>query len=58
MTFQEYPKALYRNGEYTAVVDANEEAEMRKDGWTDWYSDQQKMQNAEAKAESNPAKKG
>lgn len=38
-TFQEYPKALYRKGAYTAVADAAEEAQMRAAGWADWLTD-------------------
>lgn len=39
MEYQEYPKALYRRGEYQAVHDEQEEATQRKDGWSDWHTD-------------------
>lgn len=48
--FQEYPKALYRNGEHAAVADEATEKELRKDGWTDWHSDHKALKAAEKKA--------
>lgn len=48
MEFQEYPKALYRNGEYTAVPGFDEEQAMRAEGWADWHSDQAQMAVAAA----------
>ncbi len=41
--YQEFPKALYRKGEYMAVQSAEEEAAMSADGWADWHSDQAAM---------------
>jgi hypothetical protein len=40
MEYQEYPKALYRNGDYLAVQDADEEAAAREDGYAGWHEDQ------------------
>ncbi len=48
--YQHYPLAMYRNGAYTAVKNAQEEAVMVADGWTDWNSDQAAMRG-EVKAE-------
>lgn len=48
--FQEFPKALYRNGEHAAVEEAKTEEALRKEGWTDWHSDQKAMKAAEKKA--------
>ena len=39
----EYPKALYRDGDYTAVANADEEQAHRADRWTDWSADQARM---------------
>ena len=36
MTFQEFPKALYRGDEYVSVPDAQAEAEHRAQGWGDY----------------------
>ena len=43
MKYHEYPKALYREGEYSDVADHEAEAAARADGWTDWHSDQAAM---------------
>ena len=42
-TYQEFPKALYRQGDYMAVKNAEEESVMAADGWADWNSDQARM---------------
>jgi hypothetical protein len=44
----EYRKAMYRNGEYTSVGNADEEAVKRAEGWTDWYTDQDRMNGKKA----------
>lgn len=49
---QEYPKALYRDGEYTEVRDEAEEAAQREEGFTDWHTDHAKLTGA---AESGEA---
>lgn len=54
MAFQEFPKALYRDGEYAAVDDATEEEAHRADGWTDWAEDHARM-NAAASDSATPA---
>lgn len=36
MSFQEFPKALYRGDEFTAVPSADAEAELRAQGWHDF----------------------
>lgn len=41
--FHEFPKAMYRHGEYMAVNDAGEEAEAVKKGWTDYYTDRERQ---------------
>lgn len=41
--FHEFPKAMYRNGEYRAVENAEEEAESAAQGWTDYYTDRERM---------------
>ncbi|MDR3439876.1 hypothetical protein [Telmatospirillum sp.] len=41
--FEEFPKALYRNGEYVSVEKPAEEKALRKAGWTDWPLDQAKI---------------
>jgi hypothetical protein len=50
----EYRKAMYRNGEYTSVGNAEEEAEKRAEGWTDWYTDQDRMNGKKAEAPAAP----
>lgn len=47
--WQEFPKALYLNGVYAAVKDAEEEAAMRADGWTDWGADNERRNGVEAR---------
>lgn len=39
MEYIEYPKALYRNGEYTIVPDAAHEEVARADGYKDYADD-------------------
>ena len=51
MTNTEYRKAMYRNGVYTSVGNAEEEAEKRAEGWTDWYTDQDRMNGVVKPAE-------
>lgn len=41
--FQEFPKAMYRNGEYRAVQSAEEEARFAAQDWTDYHSDRERM---------------
>lgn len=55
--FHEYPKALYRRGEYAAVANSEEEALMRKEGWKDWLEDHQDMAESQA-SEQEPKKRG
>jgi hypothetical protein len=50
MDFIEYPKALYRDGEYAQVDGAEQEVAARADGYDDWAADQERM-NAPADAE-------
>lgn len=38
--YQEYPKALYREGTYLAVAGIDEEDAARADGYDDWAGDQ------------------
>lgn len=45
---QEYPKALYKGGEYIAVADRGDEASRRKDGFLDWREDYDRMNGLEA----------
>lgn len=52
MEFQEYPKALYRKGEYIAVADAAEEEAQRTEGFTDWLADHTAMQAPAAPADA------
>lgn len=35
----EYPKALYKNGQYISVADEKEEAQKREEGFMDWRAD-------------------
>ena len=37
--YQHYPLALYRRGEYMAVANEAQEAQMRAQGWTDYLTD-------------------
>lgn len=39
MTFHEYPKALYRKGDYMQVPDKAAEQAARAEGWTDYLTD-------------------
>lgn len=47
MAFQEYPKALYRQGEYKAVDDKDAEELAREEGYDDWVPDFERMQSPE-----------
>lgn len=56
MEYQEFPKALYRQGVYQAVSDKGEEADLRAAGWADWHTDYERMNApAEDAAEDKPA---
>ncbi len=46
MEYQEYPKALYRNGDYLAVQGADDEAAAREDGYAGWHEDQLAIEQA------------
>lgn len=46
MQFQEFPKALYRDGNYLAVADAIAEAAARSDGYDDWADDHARLNPA------------
>ena len=41
--FHEYPKAMYRMGEYASARDASHESLLAADGWCDYYSDQERL---------------
>ena len=41
--FHEFPKAMYRSGEYMAVASAEQEAAAAKKGWTNYYADCERM---------------
>ena len=43
MEFIEYPKALYRQGEYSEVGDRVAEEDARANGWSDWQADRDAM---------------
>lgn len=43
MEFIDYPMALYRDGEYILVADAEDEEARRAERWTDWGADQERM---------------
>lgn len=45
--FQEYPKALYRKGEYACVHDGAEEIERRAEGFDGWHADQAAIEAAQ-----------
>lgn len=51
MTYHEFPKALYKHGEYMAVSDAEQEAQARVDGWDDWASDHARSSSEEVPEE-------
>jgi hypothetical protein len=51
---QEYPKALYLNGEYRVVANADAEAMAKEEGYTGWHSDQEKMNSGEPKEAGEP----
>lgn len=60
MQFQEFPKALYRKGDYLAVADAVAEAAARSDGYDDWADDHARLTGAEPAADApkrKPARK-
>lgn len=46
--FQEYPKAMYRDGVYVEVKDSAEERAKADEGHTDWHTDYAKMHGAAA----------
>jgi hypothetical protein len=46
--YQEYPKALYRKGDYMSVDNAKEEKAAAKEGWTDWHTDHEQLTTAPA----------
>lgn len=52
MEYQEYPKALYRNGDYLAVQDADEEAAAREDGYAGWHEDQLATEQARERSQA------
>jgi hypothetical protein len=47
--FQEYPKALYKQGQHVAAENEKAEELLRKDGWKDWHADQEEMQKPKRK---------
>jgi hypothetical protein len=51
---QEYPKALYKDGAYSQVEDAEAEKAARKKGWRDWTEDQERMQRLAEAATDAP----
>lgn len=51
MEYQEYPKALYRNGDYLAVPGADEEAAAREDGYAGWHEDQLATEHARERSQ-------
>lgn len=57
--FQEFPKAMYLDGEYMEVADKAAQKEAEADGWTDWHTDQARMKadEPEAPAPVVPAKR-
>lgn len=60
MQFQEFPKALYRDGNYLAVADAIAEAAARSDGYDDWADDHARVTGtapADAAPKRKPARK-
>lgn len=56
MDYQEYPKALYRDSAYLAVVDQDEEQSARADGYTDWHTDHARNSDASDAAADDPAR--
>jgi len=54
MSFQEFPKALYRGEEFTTVDSADAEVEHRKQGWHD-YGDQPATPANKPKTTKQPA---
>jgi hypothetical protein len=57
MAFQEYPKALYKQGEYMAVQDSKQEESARNEGWDDWATDHASM-NGEEQPQEAPKRRG
>jgi len=55
--FQEYPKALYLNGEYMAVASFEEEEAYRAKGWADWGVDHARMSD-EVEPQEAPKRRG
>lgn len=47
MNFIEYPKALYRGGQYVAVANRHEESAHRDSGYMDWKEDHDRMIKAD-----------
>lgn len=54
---QEYPKALYKQGEYMAVQDFEQEESARNEGWDDWVADHARM-NGETDSQEAPKRRG
>lgn len=57
--YQEYPKALYREGAYLAVASVEEEDAARAEGYDDWAADQathgEVEQEVQTSAEPDPS---
>lgn len=55
MAFKEYPKALYKRGEYKEVASFEAEESARDDGFDDWAHDYERMQEpADAEQAEKP----
>lgn len=54
---QEYPKALYKRGEYMAVSGFDEEELARADGWDDWAADNARLNTPVEEVESDEPKR-
>lgn len=52
--YQHYPLAMYRNGEYIAVANEAEEQAMKSQGWSDWYTDKARCEDAALNNANNP----
>lgn len=56
MAIIEYPKALYKGGEYISVASETEELERREDGFLDWRDDFKRLTAGECdEADDAPA---
>jgi len=55
---QEYPKALYKRGEYMAVANFDEEESARADGWDDWAADHARLNAPADEVEGEPKRRG